>query len=203
MHHSLPACITACITCSQHSHRGTSSWTDKQSAHASSRGRLYRYPLTASTNIQARRSLGQTVCKEEEEGRTWKQPRPPVMLITHCQHNHRITLSQTDSVQRRGGRAHVKVAEAACIAHGLLDHMHGLIHGFAPLLLALRGHICSTTRGKGETRLGMVTHKANCPTGQSMTQPHQNCHCIFTNIYTSISFQPCRLKLESMLEHKT
>jgi len=50
----------------------------------------------------------------------------------------------------------VEVAKAACIAHGLLDHMHGLIHGLAPLLLALRGHVCSMTRAKGKTRLKMI-----------------------------------------------
>ncbi len=50
----------------------------------------------------------------------------------------------------------MEVAKAACIAHGLLDHMHGLIHGLAPLLLALRGHVCSMTRAKGKTRLKMI-----------------------------------------------
>ncbi len=55
----------------------------------------------------------------------------------------------------------MEVAEAACIAHGLLDHMHGLIHGLAPLLLALRGHICTTTLTKGKTGLN-VSCKANC-----------------------------------------
>ncbi len=50
----------------------------------------------------------------------------------------------------------MEVAEAACIAHGLLDHMHGLIHGLAPLLLALRGRVYSTTSSKGKTRLEMV-----------------------------------------------
>ena len=50
----------------------------------------------------------------------------------------------------------MEVAEAACIAHGLLDHMHGLIHGLAPLLLALRGHICITTSNKDKTRLEVI-----------------------------------------------
>lgn len=86
--------------------------------------------------------LRQTVCKEEEEEHKRMQPRPPVLLTT-----------RTDSVQRRGGIAHMEVAEAACIAHGLLDHMHGLIHGLAPLLLALCGHICIRTSTKVNTRL--------------------------------------------------
>ena len=50
----------------------------------------------------------------------------------------------------------MEVAEAACIAHGLLDHMHGLVHGLAPLLLALRGHICIATSNKGKTRLEVI-----------------------------------------------
>jgi len=138
------------------------------------------------------------VCKEEEEGRTWKQPRPAVMLITYCQHNHAITLSQTDSVQRKGGRAHVKVAEAACIAHGLLDHMHGLIHGLAPFLLALGGHICSTTRFKGETRLEMIRKQGKLPYWSNMTQPSHEFPCTFTSAFTCMSLQPCRLELESI-----
>ena len=57
----------------------------------------------------------------------------------------------------------MEVAEAACITHGLLDHMHGLIHGLAPLLLALRGHVCSTTRAKGKIRLEMIFTQGKLP----------------------------------------
>ncbi len=149
MHHSLPAYTPACITHSQHCHRGTSSWTSRSRVHTPA-------AKMASGDIRSiikACSHGQTVCKEGEEEYTRKQLKPSVLPITHCQHNHRITWSQTDSVQRRGGIAHMEVAKAACIAHGLLNHMHGLIHGLAPLLLALRGHVCITTSNRVQTQL--------------------------------------------------
>ena len=37
----------------------------------------------------------------------------------------------------------MEVAEAAGVAHGLLDHMHCLVHGLAPLLLCLPAHVCA------------------------------------------------------------
>ena len=90
----------------------------------------------------------------------------------------------------------MEVAKAACITHRLLDHMHGLIHGLAPLLLALRGHLYSTTSTKVKTRLEVlhITRQIAQLVNPDMTQPSHGCPC--TSIYTLISFQPCRLELQ-------
>ncbi len=86
----------------------------------------------------------------------------------------------------------MEVAEAACIAHGLLDHMHGLIHGLAPLVLALRGHIYSTTSTKVKTRLEVIHKHGKLPNWS--IQMTQSSH-VLSSIYTLVIFQPCRLKL--------
>ena len=57
-----------------------------------------------------------------------------------------MTISMKDLTAEQAREPHMEVADAASVVHGLLDHMHRLVHGCTPLplLLAFLIGICNS-----------------------------------------------------------